>query len=241
MNLSCKFREDHVYFENIKQKCFNKEVGEAFFALMLETDTEGFNAQAMPLTVNKLNAIAERLSTEYRFLKDRYIFENKGISQPLSDLYQEYQDYCLDNQYKTLTKIKFTTKLREVNIESVKSNGQFKYKITYDELKAVADKYHWIHELDEWNQTANTENNETDDKDDIINKQKKQIEELLAEVARLKAQLEDPLDNGIIKEDQRVVVVKSTKKQTPKKKVVILGENKSSSQEIQEIMDLFDD
>jgi len=246
MNVSTKWRQDHKYFGNIKSNCFNKEVGEAFYALMMNTEIDSFNAQKdMPVTQNKLNAIAERLCVEYKFLKDQYIFRKRDITGLARDLYNEYAGYCAEQPYKPLQYTKFTTKLKEVNIDFRKSGGVYKYNMKYHDLKAISDKYHWVHELDEFVDDDEPQEPEQveDEKDKIIKNQESEIELLKAEIEKLKRQL-DPLEKGINKDDQKVVTIKATKKPTKKVKTIVVGETNTSELEddllVDQILACFD-
>lgn len=238
LHISTKYRQNYEYFGNIKDSCFNKEVGEAFYALMRETDIRKFNAQDMPMTQNKLNAIAERLSPEYKFMKQEYVFNKKDLNVIARDLYNEYATYCTTQQFKPLQYTKFTTKLSEVNIHFKKSNGVYKYNMNYKDLKAIADKYYWIHELDEFVDDEESIIPEIqDEKDKIIKDQKDEIALLKAEIAKLTKQL-DPLEYGLDNEEE-VIVIKPKAKTT-----IIAGETKTMDLddviEVDDILACFD-
>jgi len=150
-DISYKYRKDHKFFGALKKECFNDTVGEAMFSYLLEYDTKDFNAQRdMPDTQGKLDALADRLDIVYKFLKEEYILKKTGLNHLLSDLYTEYVEYCKINDKKVLSKTKFNRKLNEVGINSKKSNGHIKFKVTIDDLNTLAEKNKWIHELDEF-------------------------------------------------------------------------------------------
>ena len=66
----------------------------------------------------------------------------------LSGLYKEYIDYCTKHTQKIKGKIDFNAMLKQVGIESYKSNGNNVYNVPKEELKAISDKLHWVHRLD---------------------------------------------------------------------------------------------
>jgi hypothetical protein len=99
------------------------------------------------------------------------------------ELYDEYCEYCKQSDFKPLTYTKFTTKLSEVNIEFKKSHGIHKYSMSYDELKQLADKNEWIHDLDEFNPKAVDTFEEEDPKDAVIADLQKQLAEMKALLA----------------------------------------------------------
>ena len=66
---SCK-KGDYEYMNNIRNKCFNLEVGEAFYSYMMSIDITNYYAQkCFPDTENKLLAIANQLDPVEKFLK----------------------------------------------------------------------------------------------------------------------------------------------------------------------------
>lgn len=156
LDLSAKKLSNFGYFENLRAKCFNKNIGEAFFNYLLEVDTANFNAQGnMPITQKKLDAIAERLDYVYRFVKTYYVIPKKYIKCSLQDLYNEYLGFMVSEEKNPVTKILFRTKLHEVNLDADKiKHGYISYDITYETLKVISDKLNWVHELDEPMMTA---------------------------------------------------------------------------------------
>lgn len=149
--VSTKRQGDHKYFQKLHEVCFNAEVGEAFFSYLFELDIEGFEAQKdMPESDKKLDAIVKLLPNTYEFLKMTYIKNKRGLQGKLSDVYDEYKEYCNLNELKhVLGKIDFNSRLKEVGIESYLSKGINKFKISYEELCVICKKNNWIHQLDE--------------------------------------------------------------------------------------------
>jgi hypothetical protein len=84
-------------------------------------------------------------------LRDTFILGKKDIkSQTVQELYDGYVAYCNKLQIKFKNKIDFNNLLSDVNIKWKKSNGQNVYNITYEELNKISNKFHWVHELDEY-------------------------------------------------------------------------------------------
>ena len=205
LDLSTKRRGDHEFFGKIKKECFNDEVAEALFAFFKEIDVSNFNAQKdMPVSQGKLNAIAERLCPEYKFLKEKYLFTKKGLACKTRDLYEEYVTYCHYNSLKPLQYTKFTTKLKEINIEFIKSHGVYKYKVEYSELRKIADKNSWVHELDEFDADAPLNSQQTEDAlDNGVDTQDQSITSMEEEIKRLKAEIVE-----LKKQPQKVYIEK---------------------------------
>jgi len=184
-DISTKRQQDHVFFGNLKNQCFNDEVGEAYFNYLLSINTDGFYSQNdMPETENKKIAKVELLCNEFKFIKDEYILGNSKIEKAsVTEVYNKYTEYCVDKRMQALTKIKFNAKLKELGIEYYKSNDKNIYKITKDQLKQKFEKSGWIHELDEVEVEVKEtrEENPLDnmiDKDSIIKSLQTEIEEL---------------------------------------------------------------
>ncbi len=150
LDLSTKRKGDFEYFGKLKNTCFNNKVGEAFYSYCLEIDTKGFIPQNMPTSIGKLNAIAERLDFVYQFLKDEFVLQEKGMRMTVNELHDLYKSYCVDNCKKALGKIKFCTKLKEIQIEYRPSNGKNIYAYSQEQLADIAEKGRWIHELDSY-------------------------------------------------------------------------------------------
>ena len=82
---------DHEYFKNIKTKCFNNEVGEAFYAYMMTIDVDGFYAQQhFPETDSKRIAIADYLQSHMKFLKCNYVLKTRSIIATQPTNYRTY-------------------------------------------------------------------------------------------------------------------------------------------------------
>ena len=91
---SCK-KGDYEYMNNIRNKCFNLEVGEAFYSYMMSIDITNYYAQkCFPDTENKLLAIANQLDPVEKFLKNNYVLKKRSIQDKSTDFYNEYKGFC---------------------------------------------------------------------------------------------------------------------------------------------------
>jgi phage/plasmid-associated DNA primase len=148
--ISTELMRDTKYFEDLRKQCFNKEVGEAYYNYLMEIDLTNFYSQNYPTTETKLDAIAKKLDNVYKFLKEKYILKNRGIKKTkVQDLYKQYEQYCVNMQYKIKHKIDFCRLLEEVGLVRRKDDTIYFYDISYEQLKNISDKFHWVHELDE--------------------------------------------------------------------------------------------
>ena len=148
--MSAKRIGDSAYFTNMHTQCFNDLVGQAFYCFLHEIDLKNYNAQQYPITDAKLDSIAKRLDSVYRFLKDDYVLKSIGINKlKLTELYKEYVSYCVRlSIQKFKGKIDFNAMLKNVGIEPLKYTGVYLYNVSYEKLKALSDKFHWVHKLD---------------------------------------------------------------------------------------------
>ena len=111
-DVSPKYQNNRVYFVNLRAKCFNDEVGNAFYSLMLERDTTGFISQNFPDTKNKLCSLNKRLDSTYTFLKNEYILKKRELKIKPKELYEDYVDYCKTEKISRIhSKGDFMTKL----------------------------------------------------------------------------------------------------------------------------------
>lgn len=169
LDVSTKYLGDEEYFNKI-YACFNDEVGQIFYSYLMDISLDGYNAQSYPVTKSKLDSYSKRLDLVYKFLKDEFILCRKDIKrQTVQELYEHYVNYCDKNALKPKNKIDFNTTLSNIGIKWKPSNCQNVYKVSYEELKAIADKFHWIHELDEYKKDNTDEEDEPiDDKAVVV-------------------------------------------------------------------------
>lgn len=145
---------DFKYFKNIRDKCFNLEIGEAFFSYLMSINTKSFYAQdpenGFPETDQKRNAISKLLPSYYKFLKFEYVLKKKDLDKiKPKDLHDYYKEYCIHNNLKAVGKNDFIQFLEKINIEvGPKNNGYFYYKVSYETLKAISDKRKWVCDYD---------------------------------------------------------------------------------------------
>lgn len=165
MPISSSRKGDYNYFKNIRDNCFNLQVGEAFFSYMREVDITNFYAQRdFPENDNKLLAISNQLHPVYKFIKTSYVLKNEPMKKiKPSDLYSQYTQYCSINNYRSVNKNDFIKKLEDINIKYKKTCGNNFYTIDMETLKEIATKNRWLCQYDE---IDNSDDEEEDDEDD---------------------------------------------------------------------------
>ena len=151
-DLSTEKQGNHIYFANIKNKCFNDKVGECFYSFLInDVDTANYNAQAcMPETKAKRDAIVDLMDYCHKFIKERFYLQKLSIYLSPGDLYDMYCVYIKKFDKKPVGKNKFIQKLAEVGINYKKTNGNHIYDIPYNVICEIVKKYKWNHELDEF-------------------------------------------------------------------------------------------
>ncbi|RYH08065.1 hypothetical protein EON65_41215, partial [archaeon] len=87
VDINTKYCNDHSYFGELRDECFNDKVGYAFYNYLLEFDSKNFKSLEMPDTTAKLNMIADLLSPIEKFLKEEFLLENAAVKLKVKELY----------------------------------------------------------------------------------------------------------------------------------------------------------
>ncbi len=203
-----KRKGDHEYWDKV-YSCFSDEVGLAFYSYLMEIDTSDFNSQSnMPTTKNKLDSFVKRLDHVEQFLKDKYVLTKLNIKCTVDEFYNQYNMYCMEKSVKTLGKYQFNSRLKELGIVHYKSNDKNKYKMTNDELMKIAEKRHWIHDLDEFKEEKPQEISGLDFETPTERILKKENEDLKEEVQDLKNKIKE-LELLIQKQTEKPIISKT--------------------------------
>ena len=146
---SKSFDENKVFWDNV-HKCDNDLCGQAFYCYLMEINTDNFNSEDFPITQSKLDSFAKRLESHEVFLKNNYVMRKGDIKCTVGEFYDEYESYCKGNGSKPMTKIDLNKKLKELGIESYKSNSTNKLKVSSEKLQEIAAERHWVHDTDDY-------------------------------------------------------------------------------------------
>ena len=175
LSLSTKRLGDTEHFMKMRE-CFRDDVGACFFNFLMEKviEPEKFDPQKnMPMTTEKRDAIVERLDSEYKFIKEKYILKKLDMKAKVSDLTASYNNYMGMN-HVNISVQKFNKKLKDVGINSYLSCGCAKVSMTYDQLHKLATKLNWLHELDDV-KTKDDDDSDSEDYDNGVDKSDKSI------------------------------------------------------------------
>ena len=104
--------------------------------------TDNFNSEEFPITQSKLDSFAKRLESHEVFLRNCYVMRKGDIKCTVGELHEEYESYCKGSGSKSVTKIDFNKKLKELGIESYKSNSTNKFKVSSERLQEIAAERH---------------------------------------------------------------------------------------------------
>ncbi len=201
LDLSGKYSQNHEYFGNLDKMCNNKEVGEAFYAYLMERDLSKFDGQgSMPETKAKLDLKVDLMETPYRFIKDCYYLRKQSIKEGTVEFYNKYKAYC--NVIQTTPKMRntFLQKLRFLGIDYGKNNGNHVYNVPIQKIDEIMTKNKWNHELDEFidnddDKAESLFNNGVNLKNQSVKQSNKQ-NEIIRELTR---QLEIYMDRDFVK------------------------------------------
>lgn len=191
LDINTKYIGNKAYFDKLYRDCCNLEVGKAFYCYLMEIDISKYKAQDYPLTTSKLDSYTKRLDNVFKFLKDRFILCKVGIPRTsVGDYFAQYQMYCQEEQLKAKTKIDFNKSLESIGISYYASSGKNYYKVSLETLNEIAEKFHWIHALDEYEDM----NGEAPPKEETV--LKTEHDELKKQLEELKAQNKQLVDNA---------------------------------------------
>ena len=193
LDVSPKYKGDLEYFGNIRDKCFNDAVGEAFYSYLHEINTTNFYAQRFPLTQSKKDAYVKRLHSVESFLKDSYILLKLPVNNSLAVIFNEYKSYCESNGIRSVNKIDFNKKMSELGFKyfssRVDGKTKNKYKISLDELNKVAEKGYWIHDTDEYDDDEKVIDETGKNYEALYEESQDELAQMKMEVERLKKEL----------------------------------------------------
>ena len=207
LDLSNKRKGDHAYFNNIYQQCVNDEVGEAFYSYLHTIDLKGYHDQDFPPTRAKEDAIAKRIDSVARFIKEKYILRYRDFNTDLKSAHAEYTEFCSLNGIKESCKIEFNKRLETYKLPSIKSgniHNKFNYK--HAKLEEIAEFNKWKHSTDQYE----VESSPFIEESQLDSGLTKDLEEKDAEIKALREQIEmltnklkaSPLDAHIEEKDE---------------------------------------
>jgi hypothetical protein len=130
---------DTVYFDNLRKKCFNQDVGNAFYTYLLDFDA--INVRIIPKTDlrDELQELSKPNMTRFiesylEELTERKNDNNFNIDDidkvRCSDLYHSYKNWCnLNGEKNIISNTKFGINIKQFKqISKIKTHGLFYYK-----------------------------------------------------------------------------------------------------------------
>lgn len=156
---------DFEYFKTIKTRCFNNQVGEAYYSYLMtkisDEDANNFYGQRdFPETSNKLLSISKLLSSSSRFIKENYVLQQRGIDKiKCKDFLELYEEFCNMNNIKAYGRNDFYKKLEILNIKPKNGTNHSTYfEESLENLNKISKLHKWICEYDEFTTEESNEN-----------------------------------------------------------------------------------
>ena len=207
-DVSTHREQDHKYFKNLKEVCYNFQVGEALFNLLRVRDVSKFHGQDKKwYTQNKIDFIHKKLGPLYVFLKHEYILSKKSVAKVKKfGFYKEFKQWMeFYNSHDFVDEMRFVPdrkvfykQLEELGIQSYASGGNNWFKnINYKDLEKKFNLKKWIHadDYDIHNELYVKEDNKVGNKiytdAGMIRNLKEGNEGLQSKVDNLKRELKD--------------------------------------------------
>lgn len=153
MEVSGKRKGDYIYFQKLRDECFNNEVGEAFYSYLrtIITDEESnrFNGQRdFPITENKMMKMEQNLATPFKFLRDEYLLKGQAIPETKrNELYMDYCNFCRGMSLKTKKDGEFYSDLKEISIPCKQVQGNRMIYCSLEILQVISRRDGWINEF----------------------------------------------------------------------------------------------
>jgi hypothetical protein len=174
------------YFKRIYSKCFNQSVGDCFYSYLIDNVVvePNFDPNSeMPMTKNKKVSSAQKLAKPYVFIKEKFLLAGLNIKMKLKDLHTMYSN---DGKYFKMTVETFNRHIMESELSKYvyTSGGYKKIEINNENLKEIFTRNNWIGEFDEYDHDS-LEKEVQDNHEIEIQKYRKEIEELKAEITKL--------------------------------------------------------
>ena len=198
------------YFKQL-YACFTDEVGSCLYSYLIDEITIEDNFVAdlyMPLTENKKDAFAERLSLPLKFLKFAYVLKGLGINERLKDVFTNFQNekpsHLTVTKFNKLLKENFPNHISSSSNKIPMLNGFPKFVISRKELHEIYTKNNWIYEgVDEFDGDVLTEeyNKEIVVDEESMNVKfeimKCENDKLRAKILELENMLQDKKENTV--------------------------------------------
>jgi hypothetical protein len=166
---------DSKYFDEIVNILHDEKIQEAFYWYCRDiADSEegkNFKENIRPTTKTNEEICISNLHPHLLFIKLKYVMNNQGINEPLSELHSSYLKFCDDKKLRAEGKIEFSNQLKFHGIEIKKAHGNIN-KVSCDEDKLYNIFKKWIHSTDDFEKKIDephiTKKNILHNTDDLI-------------------------------------------------------------------------
>jgi len=196
LDISTKHINNHDgFFNTLRDKCFNDEVGWAFYCYCCEIDVSNFDSTKIPETKRKIEAQLNSLTPVIEFIRTTYLFKKTSLKIKCYSLYKAYVQYCFDHGIRQMKKkLYFYQQMEHYGLEKSMLNGQSKYNYDYETLQNRAKNFKWDMEDED---TDKEDSNTEDEVSSVYIEENKKLKERIAE---LENKIKD-LQSSIEKDD----------------------------------------
>jgi hypothetical protein len=148
-----------AYFVNVIKKCFNTNVGEAFYAYLLQIDAENpdWDEDEFGMTEQKQVSIIRHMHPITRYLKRRYVMRGLGLNITYEKLEKHLKQYfSLRSEAIKISYHDLSYKLKELCIPKVeKAQRNLWVVLSAEELRELFMQQHLIGDDEELAETFN--------------------------------------------------------------------------------------
>jgi hypothetical protein len=176
-DVSFEMKGNKQYFYTLYEAINYELVGEAFYFHCLDIAEQNpkFDEQEdKPITKSFIRNVSDNAPPLYRYIKEKYILNKRGIDMKYKDFYDKFAEWCQQEKINYYPKKNdCIIKLKEIGINyiyySTKHNNCNWIQNSFEELKKIFDEKYLIGEADEIIENAIEKHDdyEFDDDDEI--------------------------------------------------------------------------
>lgn len=180
-----------TFWDELRDRCFNDEVGQAYTAFLLERDVSQWKPRLYPESDTKTGSQVISFHPLVSYIREQYWMKKKGFKYSRRDFWMLFKTYCDDKDivkyvsddcYRQSTYFNFKLDKLGFNKDLKKSNGNLFLNYSWEEIDAIGKKHQWAKftkyddnveeevepEFVDENSVESVENDETNDKIDKL-------------------------------------------------------------------------
>jgi hypothetical protein len=162
-DMSFEKKGNRKYFATLLEAMKSDDIGEAFYFHCLEIAEQNPNFDEQddkPITNAFKRNVADNAPPLYRYIKEKYVLNKRGINMKYKDFYEKFECWCDEKKIKYYPKKgECVTKLLELGINylkmSSKHNNNNWIENSFEDLKKIFEEKHLLGDADEINKNVN--------------------------------------------------------------------------------------